>query len=243
MRMLPFFAILLLCSASVFAAEGNFYEFVVSKDGSALNAGDVVLKSGMVPVSISDFSDYRLAVVDVEGKKLYESGFTFNSDFIGETFGETGSIAPIEVGVSLSSIVLSAPYFPAGQYVIIYDATGAKVLEIPVLHFANLCSDGICQDSESYESCPSDCPSGSMDDFCDSVSDGRCDPDCNAVSGVDADCATAENGDGSVSSVTGQGGFASRMRMLVILGGVIVTVSAAVVLFARLRNRGEADSV
>jgi hypothetical protein len=39
---------------------------------------------------------------------------------------------------------------------------------------------------ENYKLCPKDCPSGSKDDYCDAVTDGRCDPDCRE--GEDIDC-------------------------------------------------------
>ncbi|MBI2136998.1 hypothetical protein HYU12_00600 [Candidatus Woesearchaeota archaeon] len=238
MKLLLLFAILLLCSVSVFAAEGNFYEFVVSKDGNTLNVSDVVLKSGEVPVMINDFSDYRLALVDSKDNKLYEFGFTFDTGFSGEVFGETGSIAPAEGSASLSSVVLSVPYFPKGQRMLIYDNTGAKILEIPVAHFANLCNDGVCQDSESYESCQADCPSGGEDDYCDSVADGRCDVDCAGWKGKDSDCAD----EAGVEPAQSGSNFAFNTRMLVILGGVITAISGMVVLFARLRNRKEGKS-
>lgn len=46
-----------------------------------------------------------------------------------------------------------------------------------------------CQAPENHASCPQDCPSGSNDQFCDTLSDGRCDPDCLAN---DLDCTSKE---------------------------------------------------
>ncbi|NQT66175.1 MAG: hypothetical protein HQ569_01195 [Actinobacteria bacterium] len=48
------------------------------------------------------------------------------------------------------------------------------------------CGDGICKLEESYKNCQADCPSGFKDNYCDSISDGRCDPDC--IDNQDADC-------------------------------------------------------
>jgi len=39
---------------------------------------------------------------------------------------------------------------------------------------------------ENYKLCPKDCPSGSKDNYCDAITDGRCDPDCKE--GEDIDC-------------------------------------------------------
>lgn len=50
--------------------------------------------------------------------------------------------------------------------------------------------DGVCdKGAESYANCPTDCPSGAADGFCDMVDDGKCDPDC--VGDEDPDCAAA----------------------------------------------------
>ncbi len=41
-------------------------------------------------------------------------------------------------------------------------------------------SNGACDKGETYINCPDDCPTGSKDDACDGVKDGRVDPDCEA---------------------------------------------------------------
>ena len=48
---------------------------------------------------------------------------------------------------------------------------------------------GRCSPGESYINCPRDCPTGSKDDVCDGVEDGRVDPDC--TSDADPDSAKA----------------------------------------------------
>jgi len=56
--------------------------------------------------------------------------------------------------------------------------------EIEVTQYMNLnldpttCGDGTCGMPENYGSCPQDCPSGGIDDYCDKVKDGIVDPDC-----------------------------------------------------------------
>jgi len=40
------------------------------------------------------------------------------------------------------------------------------------------CGDNICDVTETYHSCPQDCPSGGSDNYCDKVDDNICDPDC-----------------------------------------------------------------
>ncbi len=51
------------------------------------------------------------------------------------------------------------------------------------------CQGPDCSLIENFLSCPSDCPSGSYDFYCDLQKDGICDPDCD---GIDADCPDCE---------------------------------------------------
>jgi len=47
--------------------------------------------------------------------------------------------------------------------------------------------DGTCEvKMENYLNCPQDCPSGSLDNYCDGLKDDICDPDCKE--GEDPDC-------------------------------------------------------
>lgn len=51
----------------------------------------------------------------------------------------------------------------------------------------SICGDNLCYFlEENYGNCPKDCNSGVKDNYCDKVSDGICDPDCNISQ--DADC-------------------------------------------------------
>ncbi len=40
------------------------------------------------------------------------------------------------------------------------------------------CGNSICDEMENYKNCPEDCPSGSLDRYCDGLEDTICDPDC-----------------------------------------------------------------
>ena len=42
--------------------------------------------------------------------------------------------------------------------------------------------------SENYQNCQIDCPSGSKDNLCDLIKDGRCDPDCTREADIDCKC-------------------------------------------------------
>ena len=80
--------------------------------------------------------------------------------------------------------------------------------ELPICN-----NDGNCEVEvgEHHGNCPTDCPQSEKDDFCDALSDGKCDPDCTP--GEDTDC--------SVTPVT---------YPLHILGVAVIIVLLAVVL-------------
>lgn len=56
-----------------------------------------------------------------------------------------------------------------------------------------------CEQNENYLSCPSDCPSGSKDGYCDEIRDGKCDPDCASKDDYDCHC-----GDGKCDTTIGE---------------------------------------
>ncbi len=64
--------------------------------------------------------------------------------------------------------------------------------EIETINYCN--NDGICDiEDESHSTCPSDCPSGIEDGYCDGIEDDVCDPDCTSVQ--DPDCSKEDNKD------------------------------------------------
>lgn len=48
--------------------------------------------------------------------------------------------------------------------------------------------NGACEAGENYGNCPSDCPSGGSDNYCDEEQDQRCDPDCYRDRDIDCLC-------------------------------------------------------
>jgi putative hemolysin len=72
---------------------------------------------------------------------------------------------------------------------ILEDGTEVEVTELMNLSFIeSVCGDGTCGLPENFETCPEDCPSGELDEYCDGLADGICDPDCEETGEYDPDC-------------------------------------------------------
>ena len=62
---------------------------------------------------------------------------------------------------------------------------GDKLIYTAPLDFCN--GNGVCDTTETYQTCKKDCPLDRKDGVCMAVQDKTCDPDC--LAGVDSDCA------------------------------------------------------
>jgi len=72
------------------------------------------------------------------------------------------------------------------------NGTEVEVAELMNLNFnESVCGDGTCGMPENFKTCPEDCPSGDIDEYCDGVADGICDPDCEESGEYDPDCPEA----------------------------------------------------
>ena len=62
----------------------------------------------------------------------------------------------------------------------------AVIEKAPVIKSVSRCNaNNICEDNENHQTCPQDYLSGEADGYCDKISDGKCDPDCETG---DYDC-------------------------------------------------------
>lgn len=105
-----------------------------------------------------------------------------------------GDLSPVNIHLSGTtySNVFRLKLNDFGDYSIIVKImdSSQRTLEEKSLGFSvqlNSCiGDGTCHTGENYGNCPTDCPSGGKDGYCDAVLDGICDPDCK--NGGDIDC-------------------------------------------------------
>ena len=101
---------------------------------------------------------------------------------------------PVLKGEDYSSIKTDAvpisyriPYTGTMQKLEVYK--GEKQIFASDLNFCN--SNGACDSTETYQTCPRDCPLDKKDTVCAAVKDSVCDPDC--LPGVDPDCKTTNS--------------------------------------------------
>lgn len=80
----------------------------------------------------------------------------------------------------------SSCVLPSGEEVEVTQLMGLSFDE-------TICGDGNCGTSENHSTCPADCASGDVDDFCDGLADGICDPDCREEGLPDPDCADSDS--------------------------------------------------
>ena len=141
-------------------------------------------------------------------------------------------------------ILLSAPILPNMQTIRLFK--GKKlILEENIEKF--LCNHNAkCENFENFYSFPDDCPSGSKDNICDALIDGKCDPDC--LEGVDPDCNIPNE---TVIQPTGKNEslFISREKneksrlTLIILIGILGLLLLIVVILILIKKRTKATQI
>lgn len=151
---------------------------------------------------------YELRVLDSQGNALMSRKFD-------RFFTYTG---PVERGVDYSSVKYTSvpfnyriPYTTSMRNVQIYH--GDKMIYTKELNFCN--SNGTCDTTETFRTCPNDCPLDRKDKVCTPVKDSVCDPDC--LKGVDPDCSSVPLvplvlGAGLIAACAGAAGWYFRRK-------------------------------
>lgn len=164
-------------------------------------------------------SGWRCDVIDQN--KVVLNSFLFDvptnvcSDIAQNDSGLSGGC----IAKDKSSFSLQVPYYENGAGIVLSRPDG-KSYSFNTIGFARLCGDNICESSENYSTCATDCRSGVSDGVCDGAADGTCDPDCFAAgqAGTDSDCRAASYSPGIEIAWWIAGGLA-----LVLIIGIFVT--------------------
>ena len=86
------------------------------------------------------------------------------------------------------------------------------------LDFCN--GNGICDTTETYQTCPRDCPLDKKDTVCAAVKDSVCDPDC--LPGVDPDCTNTRTTAGAQTTKATPVGAATILYAIFAAAGVVI---------------------
>jgi len=115
------------------------------------------------------------------------------------------------------------------------DGTEIEVAKLMKLNFnESECGDGTCGMPENFKTCPGDCPSGEIDEYCDGISDGKCDPDCEYSNRTDPDCALEETGRENLTrDEKEETGTGLDMNLVIIVLGAIILILIIIIFMRR----------
>lgn len=118
-------------------------------------------------------------IYSVEGDEVFSFKFEPNNKIVVEDLGV------IEEGSFKEVLVL--PYYENAEKIVFFNEETGQEIVVPIAFLSKLCGNKTCDASEAFGNCPSDCPSGGQDSYCDRENDGVCDPDCDPKL-FDSDC-------------------------------------------------------
>lgn len=121
--------------------------------------------------------DYKLEILDNNNKVLIEKSINLNFMIMSDPPQPTNS----------SFINQKLDFNSSMKYVKLF-FNGTEIFSREIIPCNN---NGVCDEYESYLSCPSDCPLNELDGICTKDNDGVCDPDCSP--GADPDCEETQN--------------------------------------------------
>lgn len=210
-----------------YAAEQQVFVLNLRYDGSTITFEDITVTEGILN-KIPNRGNFKLDIISFDDEVIYSQNFDLglvrqklpNPEWFDDEGRQIYIPTEDETIIKLDETTkeLVVPYFQNAKQIIIFNEENEKVLEIPVLQFADTCGNNICEPQESYESCQLDCSSGLADDFCDSISDNICDPDC--AIGQDTDC--------KVEEVVSEGTETEKPSILALILASLVLVATIV---------------
>lgn len=192
-RFLILIGLILVIAQPVISIEKDrIYQVFLKYSDNNISLDSIIVTVGFYDKNPIQQGDYQAELISFSEEILYTIYFDFNletsASALPEWFDEDGTQIyfpgkSLTLNETTEQVII--PYFSNGKKINIYDPNNAKVLDIDVAYFADVCGDNICQDHENYGSCSLDCSSGSYDDYCDGAEDGICDIDCLIIEDVD----------------------------------------------------------
>ena len=222
------YIIFLVLVANVAFAE-KYFVLDINYVGGSVTFNSISLKDVDRAIKYTYNTGFLIKVISLDNRKIQQLYYGMSSD---------------------KSYVIHIPYNKDAARIEVYNPSNSKIIDIEVSSFADTCGNNFCEDHESYESCTKDCSSGSKDDFCDSINDNICDPDCSAK--TDADCKeTIEQKNASQTITPGSSKQPSKTKSKerkeepnYLLWSLLVTaVIVPVILFTFIRIKKEQTAI
>lgn len=139
----------------------------------------IILRSGRRTRYFQGGEDYRLTVVDPSDQVLWSQAFDIYFDYYGPVYEDIDYSNIKYLSFPFSYRI---PYTQGMDKLVLYH--NAQAIFSKTLDFCN--KNQVCDTTETYLTCPDDCPLDREDKICIDRKEGVCDPDC--LGGVDPDC-------------------------------------------------------
>ncbi len=187
-RMLILMSIFVLLALMQVYAQAIFDITLIFYKDNGVEVGKLNIIEGTTLLPDNN-GDYGLILVSKEGKSLYETRFNIQFE-THEDLIIDGKKQARDITIDKINVPFRFPFNSEVHFLEVY--YGEKKL---ISYKIELCNNNkVCENlrTENYLSCPYDCSSGSDDNYCDEVLDGRCDSDC-VVKELDVDCTCGDN--------------------------------------------------
>ncbi|MBI4044705.1 MAG: hypothetical protein HY392_03275 [Candidatus Diapherotrites archaeon] len=155
-------------------------------NGGQMSFGNAFTQEGVFASEMNEGS-ISGKIYSVEGDEIFS--FKFEPDNL-VVIEDAGVVEETEF-----KQVLVLPYYGNAEKIVFLNGKTGQELAVPIAFLSKLCGNKTCDVSEAFGNCPSDCPSGGQDSYCDRQEDDICDPDCEPKF-FDADCRQIPTGAG-----------------------------------------------
>lgn len=122
----------------IIAQESKFYNINLLYDKGKISLENIAVLPGDISKPSKE-GDYRIELISLSGSSLFTDYFQIPLSIHGDEFDpKTGQFVAKIIKTDNAEIIVNIPYFPDGKAINIYDSQNTKVLEIPVIGFAQV---------------------------------------------------------------------------------------------------------